>query len=69
MMPDTAKELVRLGANLVIEESTFMPDTLRELATLARGSGASVTIRRQVLLPDLMKELARIGGNRITFTT
>lgn len=39
-----------------------MPDTLKELATLARSSGASITIRRPALLPDLMKEVARIAG-------
>jgi hypothetical protein len=67
ILPDVAKDLVRAGANLVIEESPHLPGTLRELVLLAKASGATITIRRTKLLPDVMRDLARIGGNRVTF--
>lgn len=66
IMPDTAKEVVRLGGSLDFATATIMPDTLKDLARLAASSGASLTIH-QTLMPDTMKEIARLAPGRVTF--
>lgn len=66
IMPQTAKDVVQLGASLEISDSNFMPQTLEELATLAKASGAQLTIGL-TLMPDTMKKLAAIAPGQITF--
>jgi len=64
-LPQTLMELVRLGANIHIEGSQYLPQTLIELATIARQTGAHITISGSYL-PNTLAQLARIAGNNLT---
>lgn len=69
ILPDTVRDLLRAGANVEIHQGSWLPDTLRDFARLAKSSGANLTINTSSLnlLPDTLRDLARIGGNNITF--
>lgn len=67
LYPETAKDLLRSGANLIVETANFYPDTLKAMAAIAKSSGAHITVKQGTLYPDTMKEIAEIGGNHITF--
>jgi hypothetical protein len=64
-LPQTLESLVRLGANIVIEDASYLPQTLIVLAQLARASGSHLTISGSYL-PQTLEQIARIGGNQIT---
>jgi hypothetical protein len=67
LYPETAKEILRSGSNLIVETANFYPDTLKSMAAIAKASGAHITVRQGTLYPDTMKEIAEIGGGHITF--
>lgn len=65
-LPDTMKEIVRLGGGFDIP-GTVLPETAKELARLAGGSGATIIFRNPTWLPDTLKEIGRLGQGRVIF--
>lgn len=66
-IPQTAENLVRIGANVTISsESNFIPQSLENIVRIASGSGSHVTIHANKHIPQTLENLARIGGNNIT---
>ena len=65
-LPDTLKRIVQLGGNLEIGESGYMPQTLEEIVTIAKCTGAHITIESSKYLPDTLESLVRIGGSNVT---
>lgn len=64
-LPHTIEQLVRAGVNVTIEESTYMPQTLINLVTIAKKSGSHITISGNYL-PVTLEQLAQIAGNQLT---
>ncbi len=64
-LPQTLEQLVRLGANITIDEVVYLPQTLSNLALIAKTTGAHITISGGYL-PQTLEELARIAGNNLT---
>ncbi len=65
-LPDTLKRIVELGGNIIIEESGYLPQTLIEVVTIAKRTGAHVTIASSKYLPNTLEQLVSIGGSNLT---
>ena len=63
--PNVLKQIVRTGSNLVLCRA-ITPDLLRELAAMAKKSGARLTVTTDVN-PGVINELCTTYGNAITF--
>lgn len=66
-IPQTAENLVRIGANVTIsKEANFIPHTLESIVRIASGTGVHVTIHGEGHMPQTLENLARIGGKNVT---
>lgn len=63
--PLTIKELINLGANLVIS-GTYTPLSLKEFVSLAKNRKVKITIKANSLTPLTLKELVQIGQDYLT---
>jgi hypothetical protein len=63
--PSVLKQIVRNGGNLILCRG-ITPDLLRELASMAKTSGAHLTVTTDVN-PGVINELCTTYGNAITF--
>ena len=63
--PNVLKQIVRKGSNLVLCRA-IAPDLLRELASMAKTSGAHLTVTTAVN-PGVINELCTSYGDAITF--
>ena len=64
-LSQTLEQLVQLGVNITIDDASYLPQTLINLATLARQSGAHITISGSYM-PQILEQLAQIAGNQLT---
>lgn len=64
--PDTAKDILSLGGNLSIEDSKYTPETMRELAKLAKTHNAHLTVKGAGQHPDTLKDLVKLAGKNVT---
>lgn len=64
-LPNTLEMLVSHGANITIEDSTYLPQTLLHLAQIAKQTGAHITVGGNYL-PATLEQLARVAGNNLT---
>jgi imidazolonepropionase-like amidohydrolase len=64
--PNAIKELAMLGANIEIADSTFTPETLKEIVHIVASKESHVTIHAKNLNPDTLREIATIGGKHVT---
>ena len=64
-LPNTLEQLVRAGVNITIEDVSYLPQTLFELALIAKGSGSHITIAGNYL-PATLEKLAQIAGGQLT---
>jgi hypothetical protein len=66
-IPQTAENLVRIGANVIIsEEANYIPQSLQNIVRIANSSGVHVTIYGKKHIPQTLEDLARIGGKNVT---
>ncbi|MFH1369889.1 MAG: hypothetical protein ABII09_01175 [Planctomycetota bacterium] len=66
-IPQTAENLVRIGANVIIsKEANYIPQSLENIVRIASNTGAHVTIYGEKQIPQTLENLARIGGKNIT---
>jgi len=66
-IPQTAENLVRIGANLTISrEANYIPQTLENIVRIARSTGSHVTIHGEGYISETLENLARIGGKNVT---
>jgi hypothetical protein len=59
------EQIVSMGSNLVLERPVT-PQQLKELASVAKTSGASITVKFH-LVEDMYLEVARTCKNHVTF--
>jgi hypothetical protein len=64
-MPQTVMNLVRMGANINFDDAPYLPQTLLEIAAIAKLTGAKITISGSYL-PQTLEQLAQILGNNLT---
>ena len=64
-LPQTLEMLVGYGVNITIENNNYLPQTLLNLVTIAKRTGAHITISGSYF-PQTLEQLARIGGNNLT---
>lgn len=67
LLPDTMKEIVRLGGGLDIDSGSILPGTAKEIARMAGSSGATVIFRNPKWLPDTLKEVGRLSAGNVIF--
>ena len=63
--PPVLKQIVKNGSNLILTRP-LTPELLRELASMAKGSGAHLTVTTDVN-PGVIGELSTTYGKAITF--
>ena len=64
---DIMKSIAHGGGNLIIEDTASCSwDLLRELAHIAKRSGAHITVSESHVSWDVAKELVAIAGGQIT---
>jgi hypothetical protein len=63
--PNVLKQIVRNGGNLVLCRP-ITPELLRELASMAKKSGAKLTVTT-AMNPGIINELCTTYGNAVTF--
>ena len=64
-LPATLESLARKGANITIEDSSYLPNTILNIAYIAKQTGSHVTIGGHYL-PQTLDQLAQILGNQLT---
>ena len=63
--PPILKQIVKNGSNLILSRA-IAPELLRELASMAKKSGAHLTVTTDVN-PGVINELSTTYGKAITF--
>ena len=63
--PNVLKQIVRNGSSLILTRE-LTPELLRELASMAKSSGARLTVTTDVN-PGVINELCTTYGKDITF--
>ena len=64
-IPQTLMNLVRMGVNINFDDAAYQPQTLLEIAGIAKQTGAKITISGGYL-PQTLEQLALILGNNLT---
>jgi hypothetical protein len=65
-LPVTLEQVINNGGNLIVGEG-YLPQTLKNLAQIAKTKKLRLTIKDQKLLPQTMIEIAKIGDGFVTF--
>ena len=63
--PNVLKQIVRSGSNLILSRPVT-PELLRELASMAKTSGARLTVTTD-MNPGVVNEMCTTYGKAITF--